>query len=273
MTNLCESSFLDGIYVRDVRVISGVRPRGRIVDKTADGRHESGLVYIWNGETVFRDGGSLTVAHPGDLIYIPKGKKYKMEYTVDGTTFVLVNFNTCRTSGENALLFDGITRVARDDGECTVARVMTSLELCAASMDASAIFRRKELLYRLLGIIFGSSHSIEPCTREGIKGVDGAVLIEKTYLENIPISELAEACHVSENTFRSLFRKKYKTSPVQYRNRLRIARARELLSEGSCTVAEAAWESGFDNIGYFSRLYKRTVGESPSETRRKSAQG
>ena len=272
MADFCEVGFLEDLYVTDVRVISGIRPRGRIVDKTADGRHESGLVYIWSGETAFRDGGSLTVARSGDLIYIPKGKKYRMEYTADGTTFVLVNFNTYRTSGEEVLLSEEISRVARDDGESLVARVMTSLELCAASMDASAIFRRKELLYRLFGIIYGSRDGGTD-TLERISSADGAGLIEKTYLENIPISELAEACHVSENTFRSLFRKKYKTSPVQYRNRLRIARARELLSEGSCTVAEAAWESGFDNIGYFSRLYKRTVGESPSETRRKNGEG
>ena len=162
MADFCEVGFLEDLYVTDVRVISGIRPRGRIVDKTADGRHESGLVYIWNGETAFRDGGSLTVAHPGDLIYIPKGKKYRMEYTADGTTFVLVNFNTYRTSGEEVLLSEEVSRVARDDGESLVARVMTSFELCAASMDASAIFRRKELLYRLFGIIYGS--------RDGVPG-------------------------------------------------------------------------------------------------------
>ena len=100
--------------------------------------------------------------------------------------------------------------------------------------------------------------------------VDGILLLEKTYLENIPISELARACHVSENTFRSLFRKQYKTSPIQYRNLLRIARARELLSEGSCTVTEAAYGSGFENVGYFCRLYKKLTGENPSRTKKKT---
>lgn len=65
----------------------------------------------------------------------------------------------------------------------------------------------------------------------------------------------------------ALFKKHYGASPVQYRNRLRLERARELLREGGYTVFEAAYAVGFENLGYFCRYYKRVMGETPSESR------
>ena len=42
-----------------------------------------------------------------------------------------------------------------------------------------------------------------------------------------------------------------------------------MLTETHCTVEEAARGSGFDNVGYFCRLYKKTTGETPGQTREK----
>ena len=272
MSKLTESRFFEDIYVTDVRVISGIRPNGRAVDKTTVGRATNGLLFIWNGETTFREKSRVTVAGHGDLVFIPMGAKYKMEYTAESTTFVLVDFATYTRGGEVALLHDSIKILAKDGADNGIARIMTSFELCSSSKNTAAIFRRRELLYRLLGLVNGASFQNETEKGGNTRIVDGILLLEKTYLENIPISELARACHVSENTFRSLFRKQYKTSPIQYRNLLRIARARELLSEGSCTVTEAAYGSGFENVGYFCRLYKKLTGENPSRAKKKTGE-
>ena len=98
----------------------------------------------------------------------------------------------------------------------------------------------------------------------------GASMLQSTYLENIPITQFARASNMSISSFRDTFTKKYGISPIQYRNRLRIERAAAILKEGSCTVAEAAYASGFENIGYFCRYYKKITGETPSQTRSRS---
>ena len=265
-----ENRFFEDIYIGDVSTISGIRPGGRTVDHSLNGRRDSCVLFVWNGEAVFRDGESspITVGC-GDLLFIPKGKKYRMEYTAPETTFVLVNFNTYKRSGEDALLMNDITLLGRDDEQNTVARIMTSFELCSTSENLPAILRKRELLYRLLGTVWGAPVQ-EAEYKRASRIAEGVILLEQNYIDSIPISRFAEACHVSENTFRLLFHKQYKTSPVQYRNRLRIARARELLTEGSCTVSEAAWATGFENVGYFCRLYKRITGENPSLTKRKT---
>ena len=54
---------------------------------------------------------------------------------------------------------------------------------------------------------------------------------------------------------------------MQYRNRLRLRRARQLLEDGNCTVTEAAFASGFENLGYFCRSYKKLPGQPPYSTK------
>ena len=147
---------------------------------------------------------------------------------------------------------------------------MTNFELCSVSKTIGTTLRKKELMYRLLGAIYASSpywsieHDIDP------KIFDGVRLLEQTYLENLPITKFSETCHMSINTFRSLFQKQFGTSPVKYRNNLRIERAKELLGEGSFTVSEVAYQSGFENVGYFCRYYRQIAGESPSETKKRN---
>ena len=93
-------------------------------------------------------------------------------------------------------------------------------------------------------------------------------------LEGVLVPEIwiafAEASGISISLFRALFSKQFGMSPVQYRNRLRIDRAAVILSEGSCTVSEAAYACGFENIGYFCRCYKKFMEETPMETKLRS---
>jgi AraC-like DNA-binding protein len=123
------------------------------------------------------------------------------------------------------------------------------------------------LFYRLVGWLCDArnirslDNDIDP------KIADGVRLLEQTYLENLPITKFSEASHMSINAFRSLFKKQFGTSPVKYRNELRIERAKELLLEGGFTIAEVAYACGFENVGYFCRYYRRSMGETPSQTK------
>ena len=263
--------FFDDLRISNISVVSGIRPLGRTVDNSHFGRSTCGIVYVFQGETVFyAEDGFTVMVSDGEIAYLPKGKKYKMKYTAQQTTFVVVNFELSDEQGEDVALFSDITLLGKDDMSHRFAKVMTSFELCGVSKTVEALLRKKELIYRLFGMLCtvrsggfvpGEMHSQ---IREGV------TLLELTYLENLPISHYAEASHVSLSTFRSLFQRQYGTSPLKYRNALRIERARELLREGGFTVSEVAYACGFENIGYFSRYYRQMTGEAPGQTKKKT---
>ena len=253
------------ILVQNIVVISGARARGRTFTMPESGRGSHGFLYIWNGEaTFYQDDGNTVRAIDGQLLYLPKAARYKIRYAAESTTFVTVNFDLL---GDLLCLFrtNGITILADKDSADTIANIMKKFVACGPEQTLSGQFRRKELFYRLLSVIHDNNPGAE--SQQYPQIMKGVMLLKQTYLENLPIGMFAKESNVSISSFRQLFHKQYGMSPVQYRNALRIRRARQLLEDGGGTVAEVAYACGFENIGYFCRYYKKVTGETPQQTR------
>jgi AraC-like DNA-binding protein len=82
---------------------------------------------------------------------------------------------------------------------------------------------------------------------------------------NEKIAYYAALCGMSEAGFRRLFGEYTGCSPVEYRNDLRLERARLLLQSGEYNVSEAAEAVGFTNLSFFIRLYKKKFGHTPKK--------
>ncbi len=89
-------------------------------------------------------------------------------------------------------------------------------------------------------------------------------ILEK-FTEDITLSFLAEGCGVSEEYYCRAFKKITGTNPVAYVNSLRIARACDLLKQHPDMLIDAiAKECGFSSSSYFNKVFKKTMGMSPS---------
>ena len=62
----------------------------------------------------------------------------------------------------------------------------------------------------------------------------------------------------------ALFKRAFGLAPVAYRNRLRLSRAREFLVSSTANVSETAFAVGFSDPLYFSRVFHKTFGVTPS---------
>jgi AraC-like DNA-binding protein len=84
--------------------------------------------------------------------------------------------------------------------------------------------------------------------------------------------ELSDLCQLTGSSARSIAhacQTVLGTSPMRYLKQLRLNRARMLLRKGSrevTSVSECAHFAGFSHLGRFSADYRRTFGESPSQT-------
>ena len=81
----------------------------------------------------------------------------------------------------------------------------------------------------------------------------------------LTVAEIARESYMSEVYLRRLFKEEYGTSPRRYVVDLRIRRAVALLSSGYHTLKEAAYLSGFTAYKYFTTVFKRQTGLSPSD--------
>lgn len=91
--------------------------------------------------------------------------------------------------------------------------------------------------------------------------------------EKIALSDLAESMYVNPKYLGGLFKQEMGCSYRQYITRLKMARAKHLLGNTDMRVFEAASMLGYEDVGYFSRLFKKEIGESPSDYREKINDG
>ena len=81
--------------------------------------------------------------------------------------------------------------------------------------------------------------------------------IHANYARQIALREIADCVHISESRALQLFRQGIHLSPVAYLIRYRLKRAADLLSNTNKTVAKIAYETGFSDVGYFCRTFRK----------------
>jgi two-component system response regulator YesN len=85
------------------------------------------------------------------------------------------------------------------------------------------------------------------------------------YRSPISLEEVAEAAAASPGHLSREFSQELGVSFVEYLTRLRLGRAKSALLEGKLSVKEIAVDSGYSDPNYFSRIFRRYEGMSPSE--------
>jgi len=79
--------------------------------------------------------------------------------------------------------------------------------------------------------------------------------------------DIAKAVGVSNNYLSLIFGQELGLSPWEYLNRFRIVRAQELLRGTEESVTAIAARTGFEDSAYFSRVFRKLVGQSPQHYR------
>lgn len=87
--------------------------------------------------------------------------------------------------------------------------------------------------------------------------------VAEHFTEEIKSEDIADYLHVSVAQVYRYVNKFFGTSPANYVNRIRLQNALKLLHDPQVQIKQAALESGFVDLAYFSRLFKSTFGESP----------
>lgn len=94
-------------------------------------------------------------------------------------------------------------------------------------------------------------------------------LMKEKFRENLDLANIAQEAGMSYSWFRKKFREYTNISPARYILGLRIQEACRLLAESSLTIKEVAYSVQFDDCSYFSAMFLREVGMTPSEYRRR----
>ncbi|MBU3101954.1 MULTISPECIES: PocR ligand-binding domain-containing protein [Clostridium] len=88
--------------------------------------------------------------------------------------------------------------------------------------------------------------------------------IQVGYSYAISIDEMASMCNVSPSYFSKLFKKNIGDNFSNYINKVRIKKAKELLEASDIPIINLALDLGFEDCGYFIKVFKRIEGVTPA---------
>ena len=91
--------------------------------------------------------------------------------------------------------------------------------------------------------------------------------IREHLTEKIGIDVLCQKACMSKSGFFRSFKEDFGLSPMEYIIRERINLAKRLLTNPTTTVTEVCYQAGFNNLHYFSRLFKMLEGTTPTSYR------
>lgn len=91
--------------------------------------------------------------------------------------------------------------------------------------------------------------------------------IQNHFKEKITIEDIAATVHLNGSYTSHLFRKTFGYTITDYITYIRLEHAKMMLADPQSNINDAATESGFSDVSYFSRVFKKIEGVSPREYR------
>ena len=95
--------------------------------------------------------------------------------------------------------------------------------------------------------------------------------IKTNQAEDLSLGQVAKAVNTSTFYFCKMFKKATGLNFTEYLWRVRLEKAKNLLLNPNLRISEIAYEVGFQSLTHFNRVFKKVVGQSPTEYRDKLA--
>lgn len=119
----------------------------------------------------------------------------------------------------------------------------------------------------------------EPVRRDEDEDVRTALIrseissfIEQHYREDISMQDAAAALRYSDAYFCKLFKQCFKVNFSAYLNEFRVEKARQLIRDSRLSLKDVGTAVGYADANYFTRVFKRLIGQTPSEYRMAAAE-
>jgi len=209
---------------------------------------------------------------PGQMYIMPQGVKQSYSFTENKNTYLKYWIHFTATIGD-INLFDLVKTPAffdvqnKEEVNITFCKLLESFN---NTTDITAHLNAKAYMYQLISLFLDGIgyDNITLKKAEEINRLDAVLhYIDNHLADNIAIKELAAEAFLHPNYFIRLFKTSMGLSTINYINKKRMEKAKKLLSTMDTTISDIARQTGFYNISYFSKMFKKYTGLTPSEYR------
>lgn len=249
-----------------------LRKKPKLPTHRPRGRWDYQILYIASGKGYFYFDGVEHIVSAGNMVvYRPKEEQRYCYYGVDQTEVYWVHF----TGGnvKNILRKYGIMddiRVIHTGTSLEYKHIfeqmIQEIKLCKEDYEELLVHHLQHLLILIHRAL---TNKPREKTMFLMTSMNNAVqYFHENYNQQICIEDYAATQNMSVSWFIRNFKEYTDATPTQYLLSLRISNAQTLLETTNYNVTEISEIVGYDNPLYFSRLFKKQIGMSPSDYRK-----
>ncbi len=261
---------------------SGLYPLGMGYYRQATGHHmerethdDNLLIYCLDGEGELTLDGHKQIVRTGDILLLPKGISHDYKARPSNPwTIYWVHFH-----GHHAAEFVQHLALPKKDHPSAVMPLGIHSRLAG---DFEALLEVRESTYNINAYINAANQLrqimthialLQPLARHKQSG-DGLdiervhSLMQARIHEQLDLDTLAETVNLSKYHFVKKYKEVTGTTPINHFIQLKIERACHLLDTTNNSINEIAFAVGYEDAYYFSRIFKKLMGVSPSQYRK-----
>lgn len=243
------------------------------------------LRYILKGDAIFSINGEEFDVHEGQVAYIPEGCYLSCYSLSKEFQFISIRFSTTFRL-ENSDFLSEYFHIPRLTAQPSTEVLGYFMEVYqnATSKKASRMFSIRGNLELILAALTvdestSSDKSIEPESSFSLAGIqhresrrsinsDPRIQVIVEYMvthptESFDSSSLCKLADISQSTLQRLFKQHTGKTPREFIKELRMVTAARRLLITDERISTIAYELGFENVPYFSKLFKSVYGVSP----------
>lgn len=240
------------------------------------------IIYVKSGLLTVSISGESYIGKAGDAFVVSPGNLHLMGSqtgTVDYFTFLFpLKYISFRTDD---MLDDKLLEPLNSGHLMISPRVKDSAkELCEQLIDIymaendeteskiTAQIKTKIILLQFILEMWKKGFVIENDTSgRNIVEKEMVSYIQQNFTGKISLKEFGEQFHLSEKYISRYFKEHFHITLSQYITYLRLENAKQLLQDTDLSVTETAMQSGYQNVSYFIRSFKKAYGISPLKYR------
>ncbi len=250
------------------------------------------LRYIIKGNAIFFIDGREIKVKEGDIVYLPVGSKLSCHALNEDFAFYSIRFATSVNYDGGDLLTDyyhvpTVIHDINDEGRMYFEKMYKWIK----ADEDSRMFWVRGYLELIIGYVIDKGKSnididrkelfeeeefslerIKNRTRKSDVNLDPRIQVVVDYIilhptEQYTISKMSEMAELSESRFRTLFKQQIGKNPLEYLNEIKVmTAARKLLMSGD-NISDIAYEVGYEDANYFSRIFKKYFCITPKQYR------
>lgn len=233
-----------------------------------DQHRDNLLIYCTDGRAFLNIDGDPFTVEAGDLLLLPEGISHR--YTADPSNPWSIHWvhytGPLAESFRDYMDFDGNTRIRRVGRQPRLV------------LDFNGLLSVRQTGFQTRGLIHASNRlrqllaavplNVDETSQENQADLETIHNYMKEHLEErLNLDQLASLAGQSTAYFATRYREQTGSTPIQHFLHLKVERACQMLDTTHLSFAEISRRLGYDDAYYFSRLFKKVMGQSPRDYR------